>query len=48
MAMLTKSKKILMIAFAAVALTTVLIAVPTPANACPAGYFHCGGACCPR
>jgi hypothetical protein len=21
--------------------------VVTPASACPAGYFQCGGACCP-
>jgi hypothetical protein len=39
MAMLATSKKILTIALTAVALTA------TQANACPNGYFQCGGAC---
>jgi hypothetical protein len=45
MAMLATSKKILTIALTAVALTTVSIVVTTQANACPNGYFQCGGAC---
>jgi len=30
-------------------LVTILTAAGavTPASACPAGYFMCGGACCP-
>jgi hypothetical protein len=46
--MLTKSKKILTIALAAVALTTASLAATTQAVACPGGYSRCGGACCPR
>jgi hypothetical protein len=48
MAMLAKSKKILTIALAAVALTTASLAATRQASACPGGYFQCGGACCPR
>jgi hypothetical protein len=48
MAMLAKSKKILTIALAAVALTTTSLAATRQASACPGGYFQCGGACCPR
>ncbi|WP_258767217.1 MULTISPECIES: hypothetical protein [Bradyrhizobium] len=29
-----------------VSILTTIYAV-TPASACPAGYFSCGGACCP-
>jgi hypothetical protein len=47
MAMLAKSKKILTIALAVVALTIASLVTTRQAAACPGGYFQCGRVCCP-